>query len=55
MIKHAVSVEYWPNTNQWRIMIAGVAAGYWDNESAAVERAKEVRKALIALSKSEKK
>ena len=46
-LRKLIKVEYWPNTNQWRILIVGWAVGYWDNEEEARSRAKYARAALL--------
>jgi hypothetical protein len=45
--RQLVTVEYWPNTNKWRILVGGVAVGYWDSEDEARTRARQVRRSLI--------
>jgi len=43
-MKQLITVEYWPNTNKWRILVAGVAVGYWDDESEARMRVRQARR-----------
>lgn len=41
-----ITVEYWPNTGEWRILVAGVPVGYWSTEDEAETRARQARHAL---------
>lgn len=43
-----VTVEYWPHTAEWRILVAGVPVGYWASEEEAETRARQARRALAA-------
>ena len=49
--RRLITVEYWPNTNKWRILVAGVAVGYWDNEDEARTRARHARRELLEVIK----
>lgn len=42
-----IKVQYWPNTNQWRILVAGSAVGYWDDKDEADLRARSARRGLV--------
>lgn len=44
-----ITVEYWPNTDKWRILVAGVAVGYWSTKEEAETRARQARRELTAL------
>lgn len=43
-----ITVEYWPHTGTWRILVAGVAVGYWPTQDEAEMRARQARRALAA-------
>jgi len=47
--RRLITVEYWPHTAKWRILVAGVAVGYWEQEEEARMRARQVRRGLIEL------
>lgn len=49
-----IQVQYWPNTNQWRILVAGSAVGYWDKEEDARLRAKVARAQLVELTNGDR-
>lgn len=39
-----ITVEYWPHTATWRILVAGVAVGYWPTKDEAETRARQARR-----------
>ena len=45
-----ITVEFWPNTGKWRILVAGVAIGYWTTKDEADLRARQARRGLIEMS-----
>ena len=47
MIADLITVEYWPHTGTWRILVAGVPVGYWPTEDEAEMRARQARRALV--------
>lgn len=47
-----ITVEYWPHTGTWRILVAGVAVGYWPTADEAETRARQARRALAEASTS---
>lgn len=48
MLDTLITVEYWPNTGTWRILVAGVPVGYWPTQDEAETRARQARRALAA-------
>lgn len=45
-MKNLITVEYWPNTDKWRILVAGVPVGYWPTKEEAETRARQARREM---------